>query len=122
MPIEQGRDTTGLRDIRPGLMQAAGRVWRDGQKKRVFVYRLLSTGTIEEKMYKRQLSKEGLKTVVNNESKGGSSLWSSEDLRDIFTLRTATVSDTYDTLCCNSDDESEKENDSPQEKSGKIRD
>jgi hypothetical protein len=30
--------------------QAAGRVWRDGQKKRVFVYRFLSTGTIEEKV------------------------------------------------------------------------
>ena len=27
----------------------AGRVWRDGQKKRVYVYRLLATGTIEEK-------------------------------------------------------------------------
>ena len=30
--------------------QAAGRVWRDGQKKRVFVYRFLSSGTIEEKV------------------------------------------------------------------------
>lgn len=25
--------------------QAAARVWRDGQKKRVFVYRFLTTGT-----------------------------------------------------------------------------
>ena len=29
--------------------QAAGRVWRDGQKKRVYVYRFLTSGTIEEK-------------------------------------------------------------------------
>ena len=28
----------------------AGRVWRDGQKKRVYVYRLLATGSIEEKV------------------------------------------------------------------------
>jgi hypothetical protein len=28
----------------------AGRVWRDGQKKKVFVYRFLTTGTIEEKV------------------------------------------------------------------------
>lgn len=28
----------------------AARVWRDGQKKRVFVYRFLTTGTIEEKV------------------------------------------------------------------------
>lgn len=41
-------------------------VWRDGQKKRVFVYRFLSAGTIEEKVFQRQLSKEGnlMKTYV----------------------------------------------------------
>ncbi len=31
-------------------IQAAARVWRDGQKKRVYVYRFLTTGTIEEKV------------------------------------------------------------------------
>lgn len=31
-------------------MKAAARVWRDGQKKRVYIYRFLSTGTIEEKV------------------------------------------------------------------------
>jgi len=31
--------------------QAAARVWRDGQKKRVYIYRFLSAGTIEEKVY-----------------------------------------------------------------------
>lgn len=30
--------------------QAAARVWRDGQKKRVFVYRFLAAGSIEEKV------------------------------------------------------------------------
>jgi SNF2 family DNA or RNA helicase len=34
-------------------------VWRDGQAKRVYVYRLLSAGTIEEKVFQRQISKEG---------------------------------------------------------------
>ena len=38
--------------------QAAGRVWREGQKRRCFIYRLMSTGTIEEKIIQRQLSKE----------------------------------------------------------------
>ena len=33
--------------------QAAARVWRDGQKKKVYVYRFVTTGTIEEKV--RQL-------------------------------------------------------------------
>ena len=34
--------------------QAAGRVWRDGQTKRVFVYRFLTAGTIEEKARARR--------------------------------------------------------------------
>ncbi|KAJ9537882.1 hypothetical protein OSB04_030615 [Centaurea solstitialis] len=47
--------------------QAAARVWRDGQKKRVYIYRFLSTGTIEEKVYQRQMSKEGLQKVIQQE-------------------------------------------------------
>lgn len=33
------------------------RVWRDGQRKHVYVYRLFMTGTIEEKMFQRQVLK-----------------------------------------------------------------
>lgn len=33
------------------VRKAAARVWRDGQKKRVYIYRFLSTGTIEEKVW-----------------------------------------------------------------------
>ncbi|TKY71269.1 DNA repair and recombination protein RAD54 [Spatholobus suberectus] len=47
--------------------QAAARVWRDGQKKRVYIYRFLSAGTIEEKVYQRQMSKEGLQKVIQQE-------------------------------------------------------
>ena len=35
------------------------RIWRDGQKKKVFLYRFLTTGTIEEKIFQRQLAKTG---------------------------------------------------------------
>ena len=38
-------------------------MWRDGQARRVFVYRFMTTGTIEEKVFQRQLSKEGLQQV-----------------------------------------------------------
>ena len=31
--------------------QAAARVWRDGQKKRVYIYRMLCAGSIEEKVF-----------------------------------------------------------------------
>ena len=37
--------------------QAAARCWRDGQKKRCFTYRFLSAGSVEEKIFQRQLSK-----------------------------------------------------------------
>ena len=35
--------------------QAMARVWRDGQKKNVTIYRLLTSGTIEEKIFQRQV-------------------------------------------------------------------
>jgi DNA repair and recombination RAD54-like protein len=43
--------------------QAAARVWRDGQQKHVYVYRMLTAGTIEEKVFQRQIAKEGLQQV-----------------------------------------------------------
>jgi len=79
--------------------QAAARVWRDGQKKRTYVYRFLATGTIEEKVYQRQLSKEGLQSVVADEQNLESAI-SSGDLKDLFRLREDTVSDTHDKFLC----------------------
>ncbi|CAM6077058.1 unnamed protein product [Sphagnum tenellum] len=84
--------------------QAAARVWRDGQKKRVYVYRFLTTGTIEEKVYQRQMSKESLQKVVDkdqaNDAKTQVNALSTEDLRDLFTLHENIRSDTHDSLNC----------------------
>ncbi|GLC33814.1 DNA-dependent ATPase protein rad54 [Pleodorina starrii] len=79
--------------------QAAARVWRDGQRKRVFVYRFLSTGSIEEKVYQRQLSKEGLKQLVSKNGKAAANVMTAEDLRELFTLNATSWSDTYDCMC-----------------------
>ncbi len=78
--------------------QAAARVWRDGQKKRCFVYRFFASGTIDEKIYQRQLSKEGLADVMGGNNTEASV--SSEDLRDLFTYNESTLCDTHDTLEC----------------------
>lgn len=43
--------------------QAMARIWRDGQKKDCSVYRLLTTGTMEEKVYQRQMLKGDLAQV-----------------------------------------------------------
>eukprot|EP01135_Chromosphaera_perkinsii_P004147 Nk52_evm54s270 gene=Nk52_evmTU54s270 len=79
--------------------QSMARVWRDGQTRHVQIYRLLSTGTIEEKIYQRQITKQALKDVVADgicdESK-----FSKDELRRIFSLKEATNSDTHDLLKC----------------------
>ena len=78
--------------------QAAARVWRDGQKKRCFVYRFLAAGSIEEKVYQRQLSKEGLADVMGGNNTEAQV--SREDLKDLFTLVESSRSTTHDTLAC----------------------
>jgi hypothetical protein len=80
-------------------LQAAARVWRDGQKKKVYVYRFLAAGTLEEKVFQRQLSKKGLQTIVVEEGDEATAL-SSEDLANLFTLNPDTPSDTHDMLRC----------------------
>lgn len=44
--------------------QAMARIWRDGQTKPVTIYRLITSGTVEQKVFERQLSKEVLKNTV----------------------------------------------------------
>ena len=81
--------------------QAAARVWRDGQTKRCFVYRFLTTGSIEEKVYQRQLSKEGLSGVLGGSTADAS--LSKEELRDLFNYDDNAFeqpSDTHKSLDC----------------------
>ena len=70
--------------------QAAARVWRDGQTKRTYVYRFLTTGTIEEKIFLRQLAKEGLQTLIVDEKEEANSL-SFKELKNLFKLSPTSV-------------------------------
>ncbi|XP_038053766.1 DNA repair and recombination protein RAD54B-like [Patiria miniata] len=81
-------------------LQAMARVWRDGQKKRVHIYRLITTGTIEEKVYQRQISKQGLSGAVVDAKSHGHVKFSLEDLRDLFTLHESTACITHDMMDC----------------------
>ncbi|XWS39958.1 hypothetical protein CRYUN_Cryun18bG0099000 [Craigia yunnanensis] len=85
--------------------QAAARVWRDGQKKRVYIYRFLSTGTIEEKVYQRQMSKEGLQKVIQQKQVDSlmeqGNVFSTEDLRDLFTFYDNVRSEIHEKMNCN---------------------
>ncbi|KAM7383515.1 hypothetical protein PAMP_003161 [Pampus punctatissimus] len=81
-------------------IQAMARVWRDGQKKTVHIYRLLTAGTIEERIFQRQVSKQALSGTVVDLGKGADhASFSTNDLRDLFSL-TDTPCLTHDLLNC----------------------
>ncbi|XP_009640195.1 DNA excision repair protein ERCC-6 [Egretta garzetta] len=65
--------------------QARERAWRIGQKKQVTVYRLLTAGTIEEKIYHRQIFKQFLTNRVLKDPKQRR-FFKSNDLYELFTL------------------------------------
>ncbi|XP_073542195.1 DNA excision repair protein ERCC-6 [Phyllobates terribilis] len=65
--------------------QARERSWRIGQKKEVTIYRLLTAGTIEEKIYHRQIFKQFLTDRVLKDPKQRR-FFKSNDLYELFTL------------------------------------
>lgn len=66
--------------------QARERAWRFGQKNAVTVYRLITAGTIEEKIYQRQIFKTALTNKVLQDPRQRR-LFSQRDLKDLFTLK-----------------------------------
>lgn len=63
--------------------QARERAWRIGQEKQVTVYRLITAGTIEEKMYHRQIFKLLLSSKVLDEPRQRR-LFKTSDLVELF--------------------------------------
>lgn len=66
--------------------QARERAWRIGQQKDVTIYRLLTSGTIEEKIYHRQIFKQYLTNRVLKDPKQRR-FFKSNDLYELFTLK-----------------------------------
>lgn len=68
-------------------MQAISRAYRIGQKENVEVYRLITRGTIEEKILELQESKRNLVTTVldGNENRASMSI---EEIKEILGLNT----------------------------------
>lgn len=75
--------------------QAAARIWRDGQTKPVFIYRLLTTGTIEERIYQRQIMKMASAQGILSEEKLKQGKFSRDDLKELFRYNPLTNCDTY---------------------------
>lgn len=66
-------------------IQARERAWRLGQKKEVTIYRLMTAGTIEEKIYHRQIFKQFLTNKILKDPKQRQA-FAMKDLYDLFTL------------------------------------
>jgi DNA excision repair protein ERCC-6 len=66
-------------------LQARERAWRLGQKREVTIYRLMTAGTIEEKIYHRQIFKQFLTNKILKDPKQRQTFHLS-DLHDLFTL------------------------------------
>lgn len=60
--------------------------WRFGQKKSVTIYRLITAGTVEEKIYQRQIFKTAITNQILQDPKQRR-LFSQKDLKDLFTLK-----------------------------------
>ncbi|KAJ3064067.1 helicase [Podochytrium sp. JEL0797] len=75
-------------DWNPAIcLQAMARIWREGQKKPVKIYRFLTTGSVEERIFQRQISKMGLSDSLldSGDATGNAgSKFSKEELKDLF--------------------------------------
>lgn len=67
------------------MLQARARAWRIGQTKDVTIFRLITRGTIEEKVYHRQIYKQFLtnKILKNPRQKR---FFKSREMKDLFVL------------------------------------
>ncbi|KAL4956810.1 SNF2 family N-terminal domain-containing protein [Aspergillus filifer] len=80
-------------------IQAMARIHRDGQKRHCHIYRILLKGSLEEKIWQRQVTKIGLADSVM-EHKDSVAQFSRSELKDLFRLDEESVCQTHDLLAC----------------------
>lgn len=81
-------------------LQLMGRIHREGQRKTCYIYRLLTTGCIDEKILQRQLMKGNLSAAFVDLVTGTDNAFSTEDLRLLFEIDLETISNTHDLVGC----------------------
>uniref|UniRef100_K7FAS0 DNA excision repair protein ERCC-6-like n=1 Tax=Pelodiscus sinensis TaxID=13735 RepID=K7FAS0_PELSI len=74
--------------------QAVDRAYRIGQKENVVIYRLITCGTVEEKIYRRQVFKDSLIRQTTGDKKNPFRYFTKQELRELFTLEDTQTSAT----------------------------
>ena len=65
-----------------------------------FVYRFISAGTIEEKIFQRQANKQALSSCVVDEKEDAERYFSIDALRQLFQFQEGAICETHDTFRC----------------------
>ncbi|XP_070615891.1 DNA excision repair protein ERCC-6-like [Erythrolamprus reginae] len=66
--------------------QAVDRAYRIGQKENVVIYRLITCGTVEEKIYRRQVFKDSLIRQSTGDKKNPYRYFTMQELKELFIL------------------------------------
>ncbi|XP_048885286.1 DNA excision repair protein ERCC-6-like [Brienomyrus brachyistius] len=74
--------------------QAVDRAYRIGQKENVVIYRLITCGTVEEKIYRRQVFKDSLIRQTTGDKKNPFRYFSRQELKELFNLEDTRTSTT----------------------------
>ncbi|XP_012936041.1 DNA excision repair protein ERCC-6-like [Aplysia californica] len=78
--------------------QAVDRAFRIGQEKNVVVYRLITCGTVEEKIYRRQVFKDSITQQTTGASANPYRYFTKMELKELFSLDDPTFSKTQQQL------------------------
>lgn len=73
--------------------QAVDRCYRISQTKEVHVYRLIAAGTVEEKMYEKQIEKDGIRRTIFSDETDVQRYFDKSELRNLFKLAPPGVCD-----------------------------
>ncbi|KAF2461809.1 SNF2 family N-terminal domain-containing protein [Lineolata rhizophorae] len=80
-------------------LQAMARIHRDGQRRACRIYRLVTAGALDEKIFQRQVAKRGLADEIVD-AKANVAAFSREELRDLFRLDEGGGCRTHEALGC----------------------
>ena len=78
-----------------------GRIYREGQTKPCIIYRLFTSGTVEEVVLQRQILKRGLSKLTVDSHVTNEAKFSKEELAECFDLKEESICDTKDKLGTN---------------------